>query len=202
MRALLADPTFDYGAYSAASDQIARGHSGQYLTIGAHQIGSVTAVAFESASVPASYTALSSDEWDEQADGRLYRSVGWASTGSTTRYQITADLGIRAGREQRACPNDTLELAVNIWRYQGSRAASRIRLASTDRANRACRWANEAAKTGIDRGARHIDLYRSIAMPVPHRATSEDHLGEVGGDLTDDRHRIHPPVGYDRVRRE
>jgi hypothetical protein len=115
MRALLADPTFDYTAYSAAATAIARGHGGQYLTIPAHQLGTVTIVAFESGSNPSSYTALSSDEWDEEADGRLYRSVGWASTGAAPRYQITAVWG--SGPDAPgAIQQVVLEVAVNIWR--------------------------------------------------------------------------------------
>lgn len=116
MRALLADPSFDYTAYAAAGAHIVRGSSGQYLTIGAHQIGSVTAVAFESGSVPLSYTALSADEWTEQSDGRLYRAIGWSSSGSTpTRYQITAVWGYGPDASA-ALVQTTLELAVNIWR--------------------------------------------------------------------------------------
>ena len=33
-------------------------------------------------------------------------------------------------------------------------------------------------------------------------ATSEDHLGEVGGNSADDRDRIHPAERLDRVRRQ
>lgn len=115
MRALLADPSFDYAAYGAAATAIARGHGGQYLTIPAHQIGSVTIVAFESGSNPSAFTALSSDEWDEESDGRLYRAVGWASTGSTPRYQITAIWGYGPDAPG-ALQQVVLELAVNIWR--------------------------------------------------------------------------------------
>ena len=115
MRSMLADPAFDYVAYTSASTAIVRGHGGQYLSIGAHQIGSVTIVAFESGSNPSAFTALSADEWEEQADGRLYRAVGWASSGTNTRYQITANWGYGA-TVPGAIQEVTLELAVNIWR--------------------------------------------------------------------------------------
>lgn len=116
MRALLADGAFDYAAYAAAAPVVVRGNGGQFLSIPAHQIGSVSAVAFESGSVPAAFTALSSDEWDETPDGKLYRAIGWATdTTYPTRYQITAVWGYGPDAPGTIVET-TLELAVNIWR--------------------------------------------------------------------------------------
>ena len=116
MRALLADPSFDYGALTSATTAIVRGHSGQYLTIGAHDVGSVTAVAYESGSNPSAFTPLASTEWDEEADGRIYRAIGWAAAGATPpRYQVTANYGYGATAPD-AIAQVTAELAVNIWR--------------------------------------------------------------------------------------
>lgn len=58
MRALLADPTFDYVAYGAASTKIIRGHAGSYLTLPPHQEGSVTLVEYQSGTNPATYSTL------------------------------------------------------------------------------------------------------------------------------------------------
>jgi hypothetical protein len=117
MRSLLADPLFDYLVYGAAASRIVRGSGGQYLTIGAHSLGSVTTVAYESGSVPAAFTALNDAEWDEMSDGRLWRAVGWTYSGVSTipRYQVTAVWGYGA-TVPGAITEVTLELAVTIWR--------------------------------------------------------------------------------------
>ena len=117
MRSLLADPTFDYAAYTSATTQIVRGWGGQYLAIPVHQIGSVTIVAYEAGSNPATFTALNTNEWDEMSDGRLYRVVGWAGSygGGQTRYEVTANWGYGA-TAPASIEEVTLELAVNIYR--------------------------------------------------------------------------------------
>lgn len=113
LRALLADPAFDYAAYGAASEKIVRGYTGKYLTPPVHQAGSVTLVEYQTGTNPATYTTLSADQWDEEADGRLYRAAGWFGS-DWQRYRITAVWGY--GTVPDAIVQLTLELAVNIWR--------------------------------------------------------------------------------------
>lgn len=117
MRSLLADPAFDYAAYTTATAQIVRGWGGQYLAIPAHQIGTVTIVSYEAGSNPATFTALNTNEWDEMSDGRLYRAVGWSGSygGGQTRYEVTANWGYGA-TVPPSIVEVTLEVAVNIWR--------------------------------------------------------------------------------------
>jgi len=109
MRVLLADATFDYAAYGAASTKIVRGFPSLYLTIPAHQSGSVTLVEYESGTNPSTYATVA-DQWLEE-DGRLYRSYGW----SMERYRITAIWGYGA-TVPAAIEELSLELAVNLWR--------------------------------------------------------------------------------------
>lgn len=112
MRALLADMTFDYAAYGAATTKIMRGHTGEYLTLPPYQAGSVTLVEYQTGTNPATYSTLSTDEWDEES-GQLYRSSGWLAS-DWQRYRITAKWGY--GPVPDAIAEVTLEIAVNIWR--------------------------------------------------------------------------------------
>lgn len=111
MRALLADPIFDYVAYGAASTKIIRGHAGEYLTLPPHQVGSVALVEYQSGTNPATYSALADQYLVE--GGQLYRTGGWSHSGY--RYRITAVWGygptVPSSIEEVA-----LEIAVNTWR--------------------------------------------------------------------------------------
>jgi hypothetical protein len=113
LRSLLADPTFDYAAYGAASAKIVRAYDSAYLSLPAYQLSTVTLVEYQSGSTPSTYTTLTSDQWEATASGSLYRASGWYS-GNNARYRITAVWGygpvIDSAREL------VLELAVNIWR--------------------------------------------------------------------------------------
>lgn len=117
MRSLLADPTFDYTAYVAASTKIVRAYDGHYLTLPAYQLGSITLVEYQSGSYPSTYTTLTADQWEAQADGRIYRASGWGGGfwGDLPRYRITAIWGW-GPTPPDAIVEVTLEAAVNIWR--------------------------------------------------------------------------------------
>ena len=117
MRSLLADPTFDYAAYGAASTKIVRGYDTNYLTLPAYQLASVTLVEYQSGSNPSTYTTLISNDWEAQADGRLYRASGWGGGmgGDFPRYRITAVWGY-GPTVPDAVAEVTLEQAVNQWR--------------------------------------------------------------------------------------
>src|SRR4029450_4834119 len=65
MRSLMADPLFDYAAYTAAATKIVRGIDSPYLRLPSYQLASVTIVAYQSGSNPSAYTALQSYEWEE-----------------------------------------------------------------------------------------------------------------------------------------
>jgi hypothetical protein len=112
MRSLLADPTFDYTAYGAASTKIVLGTTNEYLTLPAYQLSSVTLVEYQSGTNPSSYTALAANQWEAGADGRLYRAGGWAGS---ARYRVTAVWGY-GPTPPDAIEQLTLELAVNVWR--------------------------------------------------------------------------------------
>jgi hypothetical protein len=109
LRSLLADPAFDFAEYGVASTKLVRGYGTQYLTIPAHEAGTVTLVEYMSGQNPAAYSTVA-DEYLEES-GQLYRSYGW---GGTPRYRITAVWGY--GPVPAAIEELTLELAVNIWR--------------------------------------------------------------------------------------
>lgn len=109
LRSLLADPTFDYAAYGAASTKIVRSYATHYLTIPAHQADTVTLVECQSGSSPTAYSTIA-DEYLAES-GQLYRSAGW---GGAARYRITAVWGY--GPVPPAMEELVLELAVNIWR--------------------------------------------------------------------------------------
>jgi hypothetical protein len=111
LRALLADPAFDYAAFGAPSTAIVLGVSSVYLRIPGHAAGSVTLVEWEIAGVPPGYTALVPGEWTEQADGSLYRPAGWVGR---QRYRVTAAWGY--GAPPPAIVEVVLEQAVNEWR--------------------------------------------------------------------------------------
>lgn len=124
LRSLLADPTFDYTAYGAASTKIVRGYSGYNLALPAHQASSVTLVEYQSGTNPSSYTALTTNEWEQIGDGRLYRPVGWYG-GDDPRYRITAVWGY-GPTPPLAIEQLTLELAVNIWRSRDKGGFSEV----------------------------------------------------------------------------
>jgi hypothetical protein len=111
LRAALADPTFDYAAYSSASTMIVRGYTTQYLRIPSHQAGSVTLVEYQSASNPVGYTEVADEVLEEGA--QLYRAAGWGPQGA--RYRITAIWGWGPDAPPAAV-EIVLEQAVNIWR--------------------------------------------------------------------------------------
>jgi hypothetical protein len=112
MRSLLADPTFDYSAYGAASTKIVIGTANEYLTLPAYQLASATLVEYQSGSNPSSYTALAANQWEAGADGRLYRAGGWSNS---ARYRVTAVWGY-GPTPPDAIEQLALELAVNVWR--------------------------------------------------------------------------------------
>jgi hypothetical protein len=117
MRSLLADPDFDYTAYAVASTKIVRGYDAIRLRLPPYQLGSVTLVEYQSSSNPSAYTTLSSDQWEAQSDGRLYRAFTWGGGiwGADPRYRITAVWGY-GPTPPDALAQLVLELAVNIWR--------------------------------------------------------------------------------------
>lgn len=117
MRSLLADPLFDYAAYGVASTKIVRAFDSYYLRLPAYSLGTVTLVEYQSGSNPSTYTTLTSDQWEAQADGRLYRAAGWGGgiASDYPRYRITAVWGY-GPTPPDAIEQLTLELAVNIWR--------------------------------------------------------------------------------------
>lgn len=110
LRAALADPSFDWAAYPAASAAIVRGVSGEYLRIPPHQAGSVSLVEYESGWSPATYAALP-DQWLEEGQF-LYRAGRWSPH---QRYRVTAVWGY-GPTVPESVVQLTLELAVNIWR--------------------------------------------------------------------------------------
>lgn len=109
MRAILADETFDYTAWPAASTKIVRGYTTYYLPLPPHQANSVTLVEYMSAGSPITYATVA-DSWYEE-DNRLFRSGGWGSE----RYRMTAVWGY-GPTVPAAIEELTLELAVNLWR--------------------------------------------------------------------------------------
>ena len=117
MRSLLADPTFDYAAYGVASTKIVRAYDGSYLTLPAYQLNSITLVEYQSGSYPSTYTTLTSDQWEAQADGRVYRAGGWGSGwwSDLARYRVTAVWGW-GPTPPDAIVEVTLEVAVNVYR--------------------------------------------------------------------------------------
>lgn len=115
MRARLADPNFDYTAYGVASTKIVRGHASEYLTLPAHQSGSVALVEYQQGTNPATYATIADQYLQE--NGQLYRAIGWDGGfyGARPRYRITAVWGY-GPTPPDAIVELTLELAVNIWR--------------------------------------------------------------------------------------
>lgn len=111
MRSLLADPTFDYAAWPSASTKVLRSYDTNYLTLPPHQLGTVTLAEYQSGSNPSSYTSLTADQWEQGADGRLYRASGWYGD----RLRVTAVWGY-GPTPPLAIEQLTLEVAVNIWR--------------------------------------------------------------------------------------
>lgn len=108
LAAALADASFAYAAWGAASTQIVRGWPTLYLALPPHQAGTVTLVEYQSTSNPAAYSTVA-DAWLEEG-GRLYRAGGWGQE----RYRVTAVWGY--GPVPAAIEELTLELAVNVFR--------------------------------------------------------------------------------------
>lgn len=121
MRSLLADPTFDWAAYGAASTKIVRGTIGEYLTLPSHQAGSVTLVEQVASTNPTSYSTIA-DEWLQEGDGRLYRPGRWWPS---DRYRVTAVWGYGPDVPEQAV-EVVLELAVNIWRSRDKGGFSEV----------------------------------------------------------------------------
>ena len=119
LRAMLADPAFDWTAWPAASTRIVRGYSTGYLPLPPHQAGSVTLVEYMSTSSPAAYAAVP-DQWLHE-DSSLYRAGGWTQG----RYRVTAAWGYGPDVPP-AIEQLTLELAVNIWRSRDKGGFSEI----------------------------------------------------------------------------
>lgn len=128
LRALLADPTFDYAPWGAASTKIVIAPSSYELRLPAYQAGSVTLIENQTGSVPSTYTALDSNQWEEIEGGAVYRSSGWAGlyfSGAMPRYRVTAIWGYGP------TPPDSivelcLEIAVNIWRSRDKGGFSEV----------------------------------------------------------------------------
>jgi hypothetical protein len=126
LRSLLADPLFDYAAYSAASTAIVLGYDGQYLRLPRYQAGSVTLVEWQIGANPAAYQAIP-DQWIEES-GRLYRAIGWGASstyGGRPRYRITAVWGY-GPTVPDAVAEVTLEQAVNVWRSKDKGGFSEV----------------------------------------------------------------------------
>ena len=102
LRRLLADPTFDYAAWGAASTQVVRSYGGWYLSLPAHQAGSVTAIAYDGGDAVSDWLV---------EDAVLYLAAGWGAQ----RYRVMAVWGY-GPTVPAAVEQVTLELAVNIWR--------------------------------------------------------------------------------------
>jgi hypothetical protein len=107
--------SFGFAAYGTASTKLVNGYGGEYLTLPAHEAGSVTLIEYLSSVSPSVYTTLDTDYWSEEEDGRIYypsgQMYGWFGS---NRYRVTAKWGY--GPVPAAIEEITLELAVNIWR--------------------------------------------------------------------------------------
>ncbi len=99
-----------YAAYPAASNRDVQGHWGVFLTLPAHEAGSVTAVSLVSAKGTTSETTEALTDYDELSDGRLYRYLGW----DDAWYRVNAKWGY--GPAPAAIVEVTCEIAVNLWR--------------------------------------------------------------------------------------
>lgn len=119
LRALLADPTFDWAAWPSATTKIVLGVLGEYLYLPPHQAASVSLVEYMSATNPVAYTAIA-DQWLEE-DGRLWRAAGWLPQ----RYRVTAVWGYGPTVPAQVV-EVVLELAVNIWRSRDKGGFSEV----------------------------------------------------------------------------
>ena len=119
LRALLADPTFDWAAWPSASTKIVAGVLGEHLYLPPHQAASVSLVEYMSTTNPAAYATIA-DQWLEE-DGRLWRAAGWLPQ----RYRVTAVWGYGPTVPAQAV-EVVLELAVNIWRSRDKGGFSEV----------------------------------------------------------------------------
>lgn len=120
LRALLADPTFDWTAWPSATTKIVTGVPGEHLYLPPHQAASVALVEYMSTTNPVGYTAIA-DQWLEE-DGRIWRAAGWLSG---QRYRVTAVWGYGPTVPAQAV-EVVLELAVNTWRSRDKGGFSEV----------------------------------------------------------------------------
>ena len=110
---------FAWTAYreAAAKDVRAEANS-EYLTLPAHQVGGVTAVAWLTGKGTIYACTEAMTDYEELEDGRLWRSEGWMRR---EWYRVTAPWG--NGPVPASLVEVCLELAINIW---GSRDSKQI----------------------------------------------------------------------------
>lgn len=114
LAAALGERSFSFAEYGAASTKLVTGYGGEYLDLPAHEAGSVTLVETQTGERPATYTALTADDWEQDEHGRL-RFPGYGYMWFYPwRYRVTAIWGY--GPAPASIEQITLELAVNIWR--------------------------------------------------------------------------------------
>jgi hypothetical protein len=113
LRRKLADDTFDYAEWGAASTKLVRSYGGDYLALPPHQAGSATLVERQTTTSPIAYETVV-DTWAAEG-GRLYRPSRWG----IDRYRVTAVWGYGPDVPD-AIEEVTLEIAVNLWRAKDS----------------------------------------------------------------------------------
>jgi hypothetical protein len=102
---------FSFAAYGQVTTRDARAVGGEYLTLPAHQLGSVVMVAEVSGKATAYESASAVADYEDFEDGRLWRGQGWTPG---AWYRVTAVWGY--GPAPASIVQVTLEVAVNIWR--------------------------------------------------------------------------------------
>lgn len=107
--------SFAFGAYGdTPTTKLVTAWMGTYVTLPAHQVGSVTLIEYQNGGIPITYTTFDADYWAEEEDGRVYFPYvlnGWMAP---TRLRVTAIWGY--GPVPVEIEQIALELAVNIWR--------------------------------------------------------------------------------------